>query len=135
MGRRRRCPPCGRSRSTIPLSHDVRDYLIALRLRSKHSQGEAPIFAARGGQPLSHRNVSQRGFDRAAAKAGISGATFHDLRHACASRLIAAGLPVTTAASVLGHADPAVTLRVYAHLWDRQRTDEQVPAAMGGVLS
>jgi integrase len=40
--------------------------------------------------------------------------TFHDLRHA-ASRLIDAGLDPVTVAAVLGHDDPTVTLRIYAH--------------------
>jgi integrase len=37
--------------------------------------------------------------------------------------------PVTVA-SILGHVDPTVTLRVYAHLFDRQKTDEAVRAAL-----
>jgi integrase len=56
--------------------------------------------------------------------------TFHDLRHAAASRLIAAGLDPVTVAAVLGHEDPNVTLRVYAHLYDRRRSDEAVRSAL-----
>ncbi len=40
---------------------------------------------------------------------------FHDLRHLSATELIAAGVDVRTVAGRLGHADPTVTLRVYAH--------------------
>jgi integrase len=46
------------------------------------------------------------------------------LRHAHASMLIAAKVPITTVAARLGHADPAITLRIYAHLvrlgWPRR---------------
>jgi integrase len=35
-----------------------------------------------------------------------------------------------TVASVLGHEDATTTLRVYAHLFDRQRTDEAVRLAL-----
>jgi hypothetical protein len=81
-------------------------------------------------------NVSRRGFEAARDEAGLpSSLTFHHLRHATASRLIGAGLDPVTVAGVLGHEDPNVTLRVYAHLWDRRRTDEAVRAALSVVLS
>ena len=40
---------------------------------------------------------------------------FHDLRHLSATELIGGGVDARTVASRLGHADPSVTLRVYAH--------------------
>jgi integrase len=40
----------------------------------------------------------------------------HDLRHLHASALLLAGVPVHVVAARLGHADPAVTLRVYSHV-------------------
>jgi integrase len=40
---------------------------------------------------------------------------FHDLRHLSATELIGAGVDVRTVAGRLGHADPTVTVRVYAH--------------------
>jgi integrase len=51
-----------------------------------------PVFASRTGGRLSHRNVERRGFDAAAADAGIEGVTLHDLRHAYGSRLASKGL-------------------------------------------
>lgn len=56
--------------------------------------------------------------------------TFHDLRHAPASRLIRGGRDPVTVASVLGHEDATVTLSVYGHLYDRQRTDSAVRQAL-----
>jgi integrase len=44
-----------------------------------------------------------------------SGVRFHDQRHAGASELLAAGVPVTAVAARLGHASPATTMQVYAH--------------------
>lgn len=38
----------------------------------------------------------------------------HDLRHVHATLLLLAGVPVRVVAARLGHADPAITLRVYA---------------------
>ncbi|MCA2228808.1 tyrosine-type recombinase/integrase [Nonomuraea aurantiaca] len=40
----------------------------------------------------------------------------HDLRHTHATILIAGGKPLKMVAERLGHADPAITLRVYAHV-------------------
>ncbi|WP_433437151.1 tyrosine-type recombinase/integrase [Nonomuraea sp. CA-141351] len=41
-------------------------------------------------------------------------AGLHDLRHVHATTLLLAGAPVHVVAARLGHADPAITLRVYA---------------------
>jgi integrase len=43
-------------------------------------------------------------------------ARLHDLRHIHATTLLLSGVPVHVVAARLGHADPAITLRVYAHL-------------------
>jgi integrase len=42
---------------------------------------------------------------------------FHHLRHHAASLMIAAGWSVPRVSEELGHRDPAMTLRVYSHLW------------------
>ena len=47
----------------------------------------------------------------------------HDLRHVHATLLLQAGVPVHVVAARLGHADPSVTLRVYAHVLDGQATE------------
>ena len=79
--------------------------------------------------------MTRRGFEPAAEIAGLDGVTFHDLRHAAASRLIDAGLDAVTVAAVLGHEDASITLRVYAHRFNRQSRDEAVRAALGRVRS
>jgi integrase len=117
----------------IALPAGLRDELIALRLRSDYSLDGHPIFASRTGTPLGHRNVLRRGFAPARDLAGLpSSLTLHDLRHAAASRLINAKLDPVTVAAVLGHEDATVTLKVYAHLWDRERTDDDVRKALAG---
>jgi integrase len=117
----------------IPLPPVLRDELIALQLRSAFSQAEHPIFASQVGGPLGHRNVTGRGFEPARDLAGLPGSvTFHDLRHAAASRLINAGLDPVAVAGVLGHEDATTTLRVYAHLFDRRRTGDAVREALAG---
>lgn len=123
--------PAGVRRIALPAG--VRDDLIAFRLRSKSSQEEHPIFASREGTPLGHRNVTRRGFEPAAKEAGLD-VTFHDLRHAAASRMIDAGLDPVTVAAVLGHEDANVTLKVYAHRFGAQRKDDAVRLALAGAV-
>jgi len=55
-------------------------------------------------------------FDRIARKARISTSRLYDLRHTAATTLLVAGVDVRTAAGVLGHASPSITLSTYAHL-------------------
>ena len=52
-----------------------------------------------------------------ASRAGLPSARIlPDLRHLHATTLLLAGVPVHIVAARLGHADPAVTLRVYSHV-------------------
>ena len=54
---------------------------------------------------------------------------FHHLRHFSATTLAGAGVDVRTIAGRLGHANPAVTLRTYAHFLEA--TDRQAAEVMG----
>jgi integrase len=114
----------------IPLPKELVMYFRELKLRSGHSGDEDPVFASKDGAPLGHRNVSQRGFEPATRLAGIKHVTFHDMRHAFASRMIARGIEPVTLAKLMGHEDIRQTLNTYAGLWDRVRTDDAVRQAM-----
>jgi integrase len=95
--------------------------------------GVVAAFQRLTGTPLGHRNVLRRGWEPAREEAKLPASlTLHDLRHAAASRLIHAKLDPITVAAVLGHEDATVTLKVYGHLYDRQRTDKDVRKALGG---
>ncbi len=57
----------------------------------------------------------RRSFQSAIKKAKIKRAVrIHDLRHTCASRMIAAGVDVVSVCEILGHSDLKITLR-YCH--------------------
>jgi integrase len=73
------------------------------------------------GSPMSPDSLS-KAWQSAAAALGLPRVTFHALRHTHASALIAAGLDVVKISRRLGHADPTVTLRTYAHLFDKADT-------------
>lgn len=53
-------------------------------------------------------------FRDAADAVGLKDVRLHDLRHFVATELLAAGIDVRTVAGRLGHANPAMTLSVYA---------------------
>jgi integrase len=65
-------------------------------------------------------------------------ASFHDLRHTFASLLIAQGADVVHVSRQLGHADPAITLRVYADEFaaaeHADRTRALLDVAVGNAL-
>jgi len=85
-----------------------------------HARPEDFVFTTANGLPLMHRNVS-RDFTTAGDRAGLNpkegeevqGVSLHDLRHTAACRPIAAGLDVVQVQTQLGHANPAITLRLY----------------------
>jgi integrase len=54
------------------------------------------------------------------AGASLPRIRLHDLRHLHATTLLLSGVPVHVVAARLGHTDPAVTLRVYAHVLHEQ---------------
>jgi integrase len=49
--------------------------------------------------------------------------SLHSLRHGYASLLISRGLNVVFVSRQLGHANPNITLEVYAHLFERANHD------------
>jgi integrase len=60
------------------------------------------------------------------------GVSFHELRHTHASQLIDAGVDVVQISKRLGHASPAITLSVYAHLF--QKDDSKAADAINAAL-
>jgi hypothetical protein len=59
---------------------------------------------------------------------------FHDLRHTFASMLIADGADVEYVSNQLGHADSAITIRVYTHSFNRAKAAAQSRKTMGARL-
>lgn len=61
-------------------------------------------------------DVMTHRWGRLAATHGLTKVRLHDLRHFVASQMLAQGADIRTVAGRLGHANPATTLRIYAHL-------------------
>jgi len=72
------------------------------------------VFLSLVGTLLEPRNVN-RVFERVRNKAGLSDHTLHGLRHDFCSLLMEQGVPDKVVAELAGHANPAITRRIYQH--------------------
>lgn len=75
----------------------------------------------------------RRAFLIAARKAGLDGVRVHDLRHTTASLAVASGASVKLVQRMLGHTSAAITLDVYAGLFEQEL--ETVSARMSAYIS
>ena len=75
--------------------------------------------------PLNHSTFYTGAWRPARNAAGITEGSLHQLRHLFASALLAGGVDIKALSEYLGHHDPSVTLRIYAHL---------MPSAEGRAL-
>ena len=64
---------------------------------------------------VSRRATLYENFQRHRQRARLPELRFQDLRDTAGTPMIRAGVDVRTVADILGHADPAMTLRRYAH--------------------
>ncbi len=75
---------------------------------------DALVFVSPEGDVIDYAHWRQRVWVPAIEAAGVEGLTFHDLRRANATALVAEGVDIKTAQTRLGHADPRTTLGIYA---------------------
>lgn len=118
-------PKSAASRRTIALPAFVVDALTTHKADMlKAGLLAAPVFCTRTGNYLNKKNVLRafRGIVKAANKVVGAGETaipeklrFHDMRHTVASLLLSKGHSLRAVSQRLGHANPVMTLRVYAH--------------------
>jgi integrase len=91
-----------------------------------------PWVLAHGSRPISPDRISAW-WRRARDAVGLDGKwRLHDLRHWSATTSIAAGHDVRSVAARLGHANPSMTLRVYAHAVEA--ADAALAETLGEVL-
>jgi integrase len=96
----------------VPLTHTMAQKLWTLRGRD-----DELIFGTRNNTPMGATNFYNRVFKPAAVKAGVPWATFHTLRHTCASILFNnGGLNPKQVQAWLGHHAASFTLDTYVHL-------------------
>jgi integrase len=138
-----------RKRQNVPpkTQHALRDVVLmpalggALwqhRAESPFREPDDYVFTSQLGTPIHWSVVGPRALNPALRKAGLPPLRWHDLRHTFASLLIAGGANITFVSRQLGHSSSQITLRVYAHLLDReeqaQRTRDMLQEMLEGVL-
>jgi len=115
-----------RRRVSIPdfLAEMVTDHLAA-----RPRDPGAFVFAGRDGAPLRRTNFRRRHWQPAVQRAGLPETLrFHDLRHTCASLLIAQGAHPKEIQARLGHSSITTTLDRYGHLFPS--LDERLRAGL-----
>lgn len=108
---------------SFPLLPDVRKLLLDIKMRdaenkklfSKEYVLSDYIFRWDDGRPFSPDFVSQK-FDKLLNHYGFPHIRFHELRHSCASILLAMGFNLKDVQEWLGHSDIKVTANIYSHL-------------------
>jgi integrase len=73
------------------------------------------VFASRMGTPLEKSGVGKR-FRALLGNAGLPLMRFHDLRHCCASLLLAQNVHPKIVQEILGHSQISMTLDLYSHV-------------------
>ena len=73
------------------------------------------VVATVKGTPLDQSRVSKH-LKRMLRKAELPDIRFHDLRHSCASLLLAQHVPARMVMEILGHSSISLTLNTYSHV-------------------
>lgn len=126
---------------TMPLVTNFREMLIAKKEKQEHYRklcGRSYckeyldyIFVNEMGERWKPRYLSD-GFKRILEQNGLRRIRFHDLRHTCASLLLANNVPMKKIQEWLGHSDFSTTANIYAHL-DYQSKISSAEAMLTGL--
>ncbi|MGC1214735.1 MAG: tyrosine-type recombinase/integrase [Micromonospora sp.] len=116
-------PKTERSRRTVPVPEQTMALFRSHRRRQAAERLQAGerwqdfglIFASTIGTPMEPRNVD-RAWHATRARAGLPWLRLHDLRHACATFLLASGASPRTVMKTLGHSQITLTMNTYAHV-------------------
>ena len=118
-------PKSASSHRTVALPAIVVDGLRRHRVRQLEERlaagGRWPddprdlVFLSTTGTPLEGVNVTRR-FQALLAEAELPRQRFHDLRHACATLLLAQGVAPRVVMETLGHSQISLTMNTYSHV-------------------
>lgn len=129
-----KAPKTGGSRRTIPIPADLLAALGARRavcreasMRMGTKFADTFVIGREDGTPMPTHYLSTkwRKVAEVLDLVGIEGTRprFHDLRHTFATKAIADGVDVKTVSSILGHANAAMTLNIYASADPKAKRD------------
>ena len=126
---------------TLPLVPFVRERLLALR--AEQAENRRLCGRCYNGEYLEYICVNEIGdlikpsyvteqFPKLLDKYEMRRIRYHDLRHSCASLLLAYGVPMKQIQEWLGHSDFSTTANIYAHL-DYQSKVSSAEAMLAGL--
>ena len=113
------------SRRTLPLIPFVKEELLKHRsqqeyyrkmFRSGYSKKWLHCVCVDPLGELISPNLLSRQFAELLKRHGLRHIRFHDLRHSCASFLVAGGIPIKQVQLYMGHSNYSTTADIYAHL-------------------
>ena len=110
---------------SLPLVSSIREKLLALREQQKENRRvcgkcyskkyDGYVFVDAMGNIFNPRSVTAN-FSKLLEQNGLRHIRFHDLRHSCASLLLANDVPLKQIQEWLGHSDIGTTANIYSHL-------------------
>ncbi len=110
---------------TLPLVPFMKERLLALKKqqdnnrrlcgRSYHKEYAGYVCVNEMGDLITPHYVTEQ-FPKLLDANGLRHIRFHDLRHSCASLMLANGVPMKQIQEWLGHSDFSTTANIYAHL-------------------
>jgi integrase len=123
-------PKTARSRRTVALpivAHEVLRSHRAKQLAERLQAGDlwdewGLVFTTPRGMPLHPSNVTHD-FQKVLARLGLPRQRFHDLRHCCASLMLAQGLTLKDVMETLGHSQISLAANLYGHLYAERRQE------------
>ena len=131
VGRLIKRPKSRAGRRWIPLAGPARDALAAHEKAQKAERKDFGddysdhdlVFCEADGTPLRPGSVTLA-FEGHVKACGLPVIRLHDTRHGACSLLLAGGVPIEVVQMILGHASPAVTRQVYAHVMKQAAADQ-----------
>lgn len=118
-------PKTEKSRRTIPLpsylmqklqEHRKQQLQHKLKMGSEYKNEHNLVFTSEIGTPVSLRNLERRFFKPLLKNAGLPDIRLYDLRHSCATLLLAADENPKVVSERLGHSTVVLTLDTYSHV-------------------
>jgi len=122
--------PKDESYGLIPIPQELVEELK--KLKNKNPSGY--VFTTGNGTPFLQRNL-HRAIKKIAKDAGFPDLRPHDLRHTCASLLLAQGVPLPNVQSILRHKDAYTTAKMYSHplpRWQKEAAERLAAAIHNG---
>lgn len=101
---------------SVPIGPDAAEAIREAKIAAPRRGPNEPLFfGPRSGEQLTGATVSHA-LPKLLERAGLPRVTPHGLRHGGASVLVAKGVHMRVIAEQLGHRNPALTAKVYAHV-------------------